>query len=420
MKIDGVIIPLKNCDMSKLHSITVHAIGFEKMQEFLEALNWCLEETGNDKIDINDNKIVTYDLEKKDPVKDLDWNSMPEFKFNDLLKNKFSITLYFPKVMPQDFKVQLESIIGEIREKTKTAYYGIKDEGLFIERGMCYKTTENVQPLYPIYIISKGRSDRQLTANYLKSIRVPFRVVVEPQEYADYVKYLNPTNILTLPDEYLGLNQGGIPARNFCLHHSRANGDKRHWILDDNIMAYYRYNDSHRYKLKSGACFRILEDYVDRYENIYLAGHNYRMFAVTTNLRIKAITVNTRIYSSILIQNDIKHEWRGRYNEDTDLSLRVLKDGGRTLLFNCILADKTTTGRMKGGNTSSIYSVENAMFLKADSLRQQHPDVTQVRKKFGRDHHVVNYNTFKNNSAKLLVEDVPKEANEYTMYLSKD
>jgi hypothetical protein len=420
MKIDGVKVPLKNCDMKTLHSITIHTIGQEKMDEFIILLNRCLEETNNDLVKVTDSKIHTNDISENDTTKDLDWNSMPEFKYSSLYENKFSLTLYFPKIMPLDFKEQLASVIGDFTDKTKTAYYGEKDERLFIQKGLCYKTTENIQPLYPIYIISKGRSEKQLTANYLKSIRVPFKVVVEPQEYDDYVKHLNPASLLVLPAEYLNLNQGGIPARNFCLHHSRANGDKRHWILDDNIMAYYRYNDSHRYKLKSGACFRIIEDYVDRYENIYLAGHNYRMFAITSNLKLKAITTNTRIYSSILIQNDIKHEWRGRYNEDTDLSLRVLKDGGRTLLFNCVLADKTTTGRMKGGNTSGIYSVENAMFLKADSLRQQHPDVTKITTRYGRDHHLVDYSGFKKNTAKLLVEDVPKEANEYTMYLSQE
>lgn len=32
-----------------------------------------------------------------------------------------------------------------------------------------------------------------------------------------------------------------------------------------------------------------------------------------------------RAFPCILIQNDIPFRWRGRYNEDTDLSLRALK-----------------------------------------------------------------------------------------------
>jgi len=33
-----------------------------------------------------------------------------------------------------------------------------------------------------------------------------------------------------------------------------------------------------------------------------------------------------RVMRCILIDNACRHRWRGRYNEDTDLSLRVLKD----------------------------------------------------------------------------------------------
>jgi len=31
-----------------------------------------------------------------------------------------------------------------------------------------------------------------------------------------------------------------------------------------------------------------------------------------------------------LIRNDIPYRWRAKYNEDTDLSLRVLKDGSQS------------------------------------------------------------------------------------------
>ena len=66
---------------------------------------------------------------------------------------------------------------------------------------------------------------------------------------------------------------------------------------------------------------------------------------------------NTRIYSCMLIKNDIPYRWRGRYNEDTDLSIRVLKDGWCTILFNAFLADKSQTMTMKGGNTEDLYKI---------------------------------------------------------------
>jgi len=44
-----------------------------------------------------------------------------------------------------------------------------------------------------------------------------------------------------------------------------------------------------------------------------------------------------------LIRNDVPYRWRGRYNEDTDLSLRMLKDRWCTIQFNAFLQGKAAT-----------------------------------------------------------------------------
>ena len=84
--------------------------------------------------------------------------------------------------------------------------------------------------------------------------------------------------------------------------------------------------------------------------------------------------VNTRIYSCLLIENSAPYRWRGRYNEDTDLSLRVLKDGLCTIQFNAFLCGKVTTQRMKGGNTKEFYSDEGTL-PKSQMIADLHPDV---------------------------------------------
>lgn len=109
--------------------------------------------------------------------------------------------------------------------------------------------------------------------------------------------------------------------------------------------------------------------------------------------------MNTRVYSCILISNDIKHEWRGRYNEDTDLCLRVLKDGDCTILFNAYLCKKLPTMTVKGGNTDELYA-DDGRLLMAESLRDQHPDVTKIVWKWGRWQHSVDYSVFKKNKLK--------------------
>jgi hypothetical protein len=242
-----------------------------------------------------------------------------------------------------------------------------------------------MNPEYPVYVISKGRWKSRLTVKALLARNIPHRVVIEPQEYDQYAAVIDPTTILVLPFSNLG--QGSIPARNWVWEHSVGEGHDRHWILDDNIRYFFRLHKNILYYTDSGATFRAAEAFVDRYENIALAGMQYKMFAPRKD-RHPVFTLNTRIYSCILIKNDIPFRWRGRYNEDTDLSLRVLKDGWCTVLFYAFLADKIGTMRMKGGNTDELYQGDGRLLM-AQSLRDQHPDVVTITRKWGRWQHQV-------------------------------
>lgn len=249
-----------------------------------------------------------------------------------------------------------------------------------------------MNPKYPVYIISKGTANSCLTARELKAMKVPYRLVIEPQELEEY-KHITE-NTLVLPFSNLG--QGSIPARNFVWEHAINEGHERHWILDDNIEGFHRLNRNDKHKVSSGTIFKCAEDFTDRYQNVAISGFNYYSFCKTTD-RVPPYYLNTRIYSCILIKNDLPYRWRGRYNEDTDLSLRALKDGYCTILFNAFLAGKVTTMRMKGGNTDNVYTDGDDRLKFAKALEELHPEIVKVTWKFGRWHHQVNYKPFKKN-----------------------
>lgn len=269
---------------------------------------------------------------------------------------------------------------------------------------------------YPVYIISKGRADTRLTAKAFERRGIPFRIVIEPQEYEQYAAVIDPAKILTLPFSNLG--QGSIPARNWVWEHAISEGALRHWIVDDNIRDFYRWNNNVKRLDFSGGVFCAMEDFSDRYENVALAGPNYFMF-VKQKYPDNPFRLNTRVYSCILIKNDIPYRWRGRYNEDTDLSLRALKDGWCTVLFQAFLAEKAVTMTMKGGNTDELYKDDGRLKM-AQSLVEQHPDVTTITRKWGRWQHHVDYRPFKNNRLiKRADVVIPTEPNEYGMVLRR-
>lgn len=142
-----------------------------------------------------------------------------------------------------------------------------------------------------------------------------------------------------------------------------------------------------------------MEDFCLRYRNVAMAGPNYDFF-VPARQRKPPITLNTRIYSCNLIRNDTPFRWRGRYNEDTDLSLRMLKKGWCTVLFNAFLQKKTWTQAMKGGNTAAFYAAEGTL-PKSQMQIAMHPDVSQLVWRFNRWHHLVDYKPFETNQLVL-------------------
>lgn len=276
----------------------------------------------------------------------------------------------------------------------------------------------SANPRYPIYIVSKGRWERSLTARALDAMNVPYRIVVEPQEYEHYAAVINESKILTLPFGDLG--QGSIPARNWIWEHSISEGHNRHWILDDNIYSFHRFHKNTKYPMGDGTAFAIMEDFVERYKNVPMAGPNYEGL-VYTKRSAPPIRVNTRVYSCILLSNHINLRWRGKYNEDTDLALRMLKAGYCTILFQAFTANKVTTMTMRGGNTDDLYLHHDQFdgrLEMAKSLQRQHPDVTEIRRKWGRYQHHVDYSRFKsNNLIKRKDIEIPEGINEYGMQL---
>ena len=171
-----------------------------------------------------------------------------------------------------------------------------------------------------------------------------------------------------------------------------------------------------KYRVDSGTIFRVIEEFVDRYENVALAGMQYELLVPRKRV-CPPFTLNTRIYSCTLIQNDIPYRWRGRYNEDTDLSLRVLKDKWCTVLFYAFLANKTATMRMKGGNTDELYADDGRLKM-AESIVEQHPDVAVVSHKWNRIQHHVDYTKFRHNKLKKKEGAIiPDKMNNYGMEL---
>ena len=168
----------------------------------------------------------------------------------------------------------------------------------------------------------------------------------------------------------------------------------------------------------------MVEKFIDRFENVGVAGMNYFMF-IPRKDKIPPYTVNTRVYSNMLLNTKEKNPdgtpFRNNleYNDDTDLNIRMLKKGSCTIQFNAFNVDKATTMTTKGGITESYKKMESRKAI-SQLLVDAHPDCAKVVWKFDRWHHHVEYGKWKKN--RLIKKPgivVPEGINNYGMKLIK-
>ena len=365
---------------------------------------------------------------------DDDYFNMPEFKWSDWLLEKYVFDVKLNNQEERDVFFKAFD-----RKPTILSYihHELDDHPL---KEYEYEFTHKIQPKYPIYVITKGRWEKTLTIDTLEEMGVDFNICVEPSEYDNYVSNpkIDKNKVIKLPENFSERKQGGIPVRNFVWQHSIDNGHKKHWIIDDNIDGFFRWNENIQKRVKDGVVFRVMEDYSDMFKNLGLVSCQYASFVPGIDNGRGAVIRNTRTYSCILINTELldtrlEERWRGTYNEDTDLTLRVLSTGDLcTANFNSLLSGKQTTGTMKGGNTTTIYEFgedkeENTKFTglqkKFDELKENWGDIikfTNKKHKDGRPHHHISYTKlFK--QPLILKDGIKREpkVNNYNMKLVK-
>lgn len=248
------------------------------------------------------------------------------------------------------------------------------------------------RPKYPIYIVSKGRAKTPMTARSFEVEGIDYLIAVEPQEADEYAKALGKHRLLVLPFSNLGL--GSYPARNYCWEHSKAAGHKRHWMFDDNIDGLSKWTNGLKprspKRTKEGIC------YVEANATaVDISGFEYRYFVARPPKR--PFKYNCHVYSAMLIKNDMPYRWRLKYNEDVDLCLQVLHNGGSTSACVYYMSNKKeTSAKMKGGNQDELYKGNDPRkkLLKAKMLEAVWPQYAKTVIRFNRYHHFVDWKVF--------------------------
>jgi hypothetical protein len=418
--------------MVKNKVMKIHTHNVDKVVEIIKNISKP-NDKGQLEFIFNDNSIscLRYKIPKKyfklmDLTNEHYWD-LPEFKWSDYLTQRKMVEVELRDDEERDL---LLKAFGQKPIKKNYFYYDLLPHPM---KGFELEYTEKVQAKYPIYVITKGRWEKTYSIDTLEDMGVDFYICVEPKEYDQYCSNpkIDKNKILVLPENFSEKGQGAVPVRNWVWEHSVQNGHPKHWQLDDNISWFYRWNENVQVKVRDGVFFRVMEDFSDRYENLGLTSPQYHSFVPGIESGKKQFIVNTRCYSCILINTELldkrlEERWRGRYNDDTDLTLRVLSTGDIcTVNFHTLLQGKMTSGSMKGGMQEMYKNHSHLGYQKKfDSLKEQWGDiVTLTNKKHvdGRPHHHIEYTKHFTQPLKLKEGVEKKEGvNNYNMvYIKK-
>lgn len=257
---------------------------------------------------------------------------------------------------------------------------------------------------FPVYIPTRGRPQKQLTAKALLEIGIKPFLVVEDAEADAYLANNPECNVVVWPQRYMDeyektpeLNPHPTTgaAHNYAWDHSREAGFSHHWIMDDNIRNFLVRHNNRRARVGNAKALHWQEDFIQKWQN--LAGMS---LAMSPFMRGKTIALNTRLYCATLYRNDL-HEygirWRRGLNDDTIVSLDILKTGYWCTAENrAVGIQKMGTSRksrLSGGMTD--FYAQGGFIKKSAELVRLHPEYSRTVVKFNRVHHTVDFSSFK-------------------------
>ena len=150
--------------------------------------------------------------------------------------------------------------------------------------------------------------------------------------------------------------------------------------MDDNIKNFRKRENNKNIIINAQNALIEIEQYIQYFNNIGGAGLCHTVFAFSKKNKID---VNKQIYSCMLLRNNLDLFFNDRIVEDTDFSLQILYKKYCTLLFNHILIEKITTGKMKGGNTDTENTEEKSL-IRCENLIKKYPNYFNMKKENNR------------------------------------
>lgn len=148
-------------------------------------------------------------------------------------------------------------------------------------------------------------------------------------------------------------------------------------LLDDDISSFSYFTDDGKFLVQTNHAINILQKISKKCELIGIAPTSNNMVGRNRS----DWNIDVVLQGTALIINSLNLRFDERYKmvEDYEIALRTIYQGGHTLRYNYICANKPDNGTNKGGMHERYINNELPFFLKA--LHKQYP-IFKVNKSF--------------------------------------
>ena len=234
---------------------------------------------------------------------------------------------------------------------------------------------------YSVYVISKGRSQKQATRRQFNSIGLEHFTVVEKEDYESYKREL-PGDYLVLPESDKGVSY----ARNFCLKHAIKRRDDVCIIADDDIELLYAPK-----RIINGAVKRdrlpIGKEHIDRFiswfyqtplsqADVPLEQHSFR---VQDDITLHFVQFGFVLYRlKDVVDGNLFFDERFILHEDVAMTLEALSQGRLVACLNAFCIRTSKIGATKGGLEKAYKTpgLREEMFVK---VHLKYPEGTRIQ-----------------------------------------
>jgi len=203
--------------------------------------------------------------------------------------------------------------------------------------------------MYSIYIPSIKRSDSEFLQE-LKRLNLSYYLVLAHDQVERYLEYHDMNNIIVLPKSVYGISK----IRQFILEYALKKKEKRIWMSDDDLRRFFMWSSESNKEVSFKYFLQEAENEITKLEkadkSLVQVGFKYSTFAIPKSKYSFNTDIGMIQYLNLeRLQNKVSYDIKMTTLEDTDFSIRLIKNGYKNVKLNHFIFTAPRSGTGKGG-----------------------------------------------------------------------